>query len=308
MTENTSKQPSPDGIVFAPLPKDKRFKDITGNRFTEWTILGYAGKSSGGARKRNMWWCKCSCGSVGKVSIQDLMSSTSRSCGCLSRRLTSARSKTHGMSQTKEYLAWKNMISRCGNIKNKSYADYGGRGVSVSSQWLGECGFVNFYSQVGPRPSDVHSLGRIDNDGNYEPGNVRWESDFQQSCNKRNNILVEYDGNIITASHCSRITGVSARVLRKLKKRGVDPDKCYEIATRGATLKHYITALGKTMTIREWSLETGLKWDTLYFRKKRGWPDELIVSTGLLIDRSNKLSQTPCTDQPASRPHQTCHE
>jgi hypothetical protein len=92
----------------------------------------------------------------------------------------------HGYSETPEYKAWCDMRSRCENPNHKSYKDYGGRGVRVAEEWL--CmtnGFLCFLEHVGPRPSQHHSLDRILNDGNYEPGNVRWALKDIQLENRR---------------------------------------------------------------------------------------------------------------------------
>lgn len=84
-----------------------------------------------------------------------------------------------------EYNCWWNLIDRCTNVKNKQYPDYGGRGINVCEEWLNS--FPAFIKHVGKKPSDKHSLDRIDNDGNYEPGNVRWTTRSVQRVNTRNN-------------------------------------------------------------------------------------------------------------------------
>ena len=95
-----------------------------------------------------------------------------------------------------EYYAWVDMRRRCQDPSNRIYANYGGRGISVCPRWAQS--FEAFYEDVGPRP-DGHSLGRIDNDGNYSPENVRWETPKQQSRNRRSNRLIEAFGESKTA-------------------------------------------------------------------------------------------------------------
>lgn len=90
----------------------------------------------------------------------------------------------HGMSYTKIHAIWRNIIGRCINKKNKSYKNYGARGISICNEWTGENGFVNFYKYVGNKPKNL-SIDRIDNNGNYEPGNVRWADSSIQSINRR---------------------------------------------------------------------------------------------------------------------------
>lgn len=90
--------------------------------------------------------------------------------------------RTHGQSYSPEYTAWKHMRDRCFNKKSLSYRHYGGRGITVCNAWLD---FNNFVSYIGLRPTPQHSLDRIDNDGDYEPGNVRWATKSEQNFNKR---------------------------------------------------------------------------------------------------------------------------
>lgn len=94
-------------------------------------------------------------------------------------------SKTHGMSRngTKEYDAWKNMKARCYRESYAQYYDYGGRGIKVCDRWVNS--FENFITDMGRRPTNQHSLDRIDNNGSYEPSNCRWATKTQQNLNQK---------------------------------------------------------------------------------------------------------------------------
>jgi hypothetical protein len=91
--------------------------------------------------------------------------------------------KTHGMRNTAEYGVWARMITRCENPRRDKWEYYGGRGITVSPLWRHD--FAAFYAEVGPRPSVIHSIDRIDNDRGYEPGNVRWATKREQRANQR---------------------------------------------------------------------------------------------------------------------------
>ncbi len=92
--------------------------------------------------------------------------------------------RVHGWWGTPEYRAWVDLIARCENPKHPRFADYGGRGVLVCPRWRSS--FAAFLADIGPRPAPRLSIDRIDNDGNYEPGNCRWATTKVQAANKRN--------------------------------------------------------------------------------------------------------------------------
>lgn len=96
---------------------------------------------------------------------------------------------THGLSYTPEYRVWAEMLQRCNNPNNPRYNDYGGRGIKVCKEWNR---FINFYNDMGPRPSNRHSLDRIDNDGDYTPSNCRWATSKQQIYNRRSQKQKEF--------------------------------------------------------------------------------------------------------------------
>lgn len=99
------------------------------------------------------------------------------------------RTWCHGQSSTSVYSVWSQMKNRCANPRNGDYSRYGGRGISVCARWCegdgSRGGFETWLSDVGERPSRAHSLDRVDNDGDYEPGNVRWATRQEQSSNTR---------------------------------------------------------------------------------------------------------------------------
>lgn len=106
------------------------------------------------------------------------------------------------------------MKGRCFTRSNRKFHRYGGRGITVSPEWLGDDGFARFLAHVGRRPSAKHSLDRIDNDRNYEPGNVRWATRAQQSQNKSDTRFVTANGRTLCVREWSRETGIDESTIR----------------------------------------------------------------------------------------------
>jgi hypothetical protein len=119
-------------------------------------------------------------------------------------------STTHGMHRTPEYRAWQKMRQRCSNPKCQRYDRYGARGIRVCERWRS---FEAFFEDMGHRPSPRHSLDRIDNDGNYEPGNCRWATRAEQNRNRGDNRLVTFGGLTMTVAEWARTVGVHVRTL-----------------------------------------------------------------------------------------------
>jgi hypothetical protein len=144
---------------------------LVGQRFGMWTVIARAGCDR---HFKAMWKCRCDCGKVHDVESRNLTQGKSTSCGC---------TRQHGKTSVPEYGPWRWLKQRCLNKQNKAYHNYGGRGIKVCARWRKS--FLAFRADVGCRPSRHHSLERIDNDGNYEPGNVRWATVKEQARNTR---------------------------------------------------------------------------------------------------------------------------
>lgn len=148
---------------------------------------------------------KCDCGGEIKYPISRVQTGYKEHCGC---RTEYGRRPTHGMRSSPEYGAWVQMKDRCCNPNSKSWDEWGGRGICVHPEWVDS--FEAFYEHIGPRP-DGCSLDRIDTDGHYEPGNVRWATWEQQAQNRRDTWVVEINGRrFLSVERAARAHEVSA--------------------------------------------------------------------------------------------------
>jgi hypothetical protein len=166
----------------------------------------------------------CECGSVKKYNISEVRRGHAKSCGCLSIEIATARAVSmakHGMNNSPEYVVWVQMRQRCFNPRHHAYADYGGRGVTVCERWADS--FENFYADVGPRPKGK-SLDRYpDTNGHYEPCNVRWATQREQCNNKRNNVIVCFEGKTQTIVEWARELQVKPGALYARARKGMSP-------------------------------------------------------------------------------------
>ncbi len=190
-----------------------RAKDETGKRYGRLTVVSRIERPGKGL----FWKCVCDCGNESVVWGANLRNGNSKSCGCLGRENKLASKTTHGKAHTREYHVWLTMKSRCRNPKNHKYADYGGRGIKICKRWEV---FDNFYADMGDRPSDAHSIDRIDNDGDYTPDNCRWATTEQQQGNKRSNRVLEWNGKRQTVKEWGRELGISSNVISSRLYRG----------------------------------------------------------------------------------------
>lgn len=194
--------------VTGEIALPRRVKDIRGQKFNRWTVKEYAGTDG----KYALWKCICECGAEKTHRAINLRKSATKSCGCL-RFENKGRAPTHGMTNTMEFRIWGGIKARIFNPKVHNYADYGGRGIKLHQPWADS--FEQFFSDVGPCPGSEYSLDRFpDQNGNYEPSNVRWATHKQQSRNKRNNRLVTYRGETMPLSAWSERLGFRKMTLR----------------------------------------------------------------------------------------------
>ena len=189
------------------LPKKIHFV-LTGQRFGRLHVVSYFGKLG----RNNAWLCRCDCGNEAAVRVGSLRSGHTKSCGCLGTERRKANI-VHGGCRTPGYSSWNNMIRRCHIEHSHAYRHYGGRGIVVCERW--RTSFWNFISDMGQRPTPKHSIDRIDNDGNYEPGNCRWAMAADQAKNTRSNKVIAIDGRTQCLSAWAEEAGIRYGTLRR---------------------------------------------------------------------------------------------
>ena len=156
-----------------------KYPTLIGQKFGRLTVKLFAGRNE---RKVRLWHCSCICGGDKITSTGSLTHGKARSCGCLKRESSALKATKHGLSYHKLYRRWHSMLQRCENPKDDAYKNYGGRGINVCERWHN---IKHFISDVGPLPSPLLTIDRVNNDGDYEPSNFRWATRKQQSANKR---------------------------------------------------------------------------------------------------------------------------
>ena len=172
------------------------------------------------------------------------------------------------ISYTVEYQVWSAMKYRCISKKSPGWKRYGGRGIKVCQRWLDD--FNNFLEDMGPRPSDDHSLDRYpDNDGDYEPGNCRWATLEEQANNRSDNVHVDYNGESLTLTQVARLLGVQPQFFYRRYKKGMTFDEIAAIPDIERTFPRY-THDGQTKTLPQWAKDLNLNYLTLTQRMRSG--------------------------------------
>ena len=211
----------------------KRIEVTPGDRYGRLTVVAEIESRIARSKRRTHRYrivrCQCACGALADVSLTHLRSGGTASCGCLGKK----NATRHGKRYTPTYEIWKTMRQRCVNPRNRKFRLYGGRGISVCDRWLNS--FVSFLEDMGERPEGC-SIDRINNDGNYEPGNCRWATRTQQARNTRQTTLITFGGHTRCLTEWAGIIGIAQATLRyrlkhwpiedALTRPGVRPDGC----------------------------------------------------------------------------------
>lgn len=193
-----------------------------GDRFGRWTVISSADpikEPSGYYRKRSL--CKCDCGTIKVVSNSNLKGGVSTSCGCArGPAIRKGDALRHG---EKLYGVWLDMRCRCQNSNDRSWKNYGGRGISVCEEWEDYNVFRKWSLENGYRHG--LTIDRIDNDGDYCPENCRWTTRKVQGNNTRRNTFLTVGNETHTLSEWADITGISVSTISWRARQGMSPEK-----------------------------------------------------------------------------------
>lgn len=189
-----------------------------GQRFGRWTLIRRDGVTAWG---RPQWLVQCECGTSKSIEVSSIARGDSASCGCLQKQVATARWTTHGLMGTRAHACWKSMKARCLNPLETGYKYWGGRGITICEKWLT---FEGFFEDMGEAPEGM-TIGRRDNDGNYEPGNCRWETQVQQQRNRRSNRRLSWRGETLCVSEWSERLGISRRTIQSRLADGWDTER-----------------------------------------------------------------------------------
>lgn len=186
----------------------ERRQKLVGKKFGELTLLHARIR-----KKTTRWVCQCNCGSLLEVQQAHILTGHTKSCGCFRLKTSRARGKLnrkHGLTRDRTYTSWRSMIVRCEHMRG--YAD---RGIKVCSRWNT---FEQFLADMGRRPAGT-TIGRKNNDGNYEPENCEWQTGTEQSRNTRSNRLITYSNRTFCLAKWVEITGIPRNTLNyRIKK------------------------------------------------------------------------------------------
>ncbi|MBQ9487132.1 MAG: Rha family transcriptional regulator, partial [Selenomonadaceae bacterium] len=188
---------------------EKNLQNLEGMQFGDLKVLeraeiGYT-----------LWKCRCICGAECIVASHDLISGKKKSCGC-------RRGQNHKMSGTPIYNLWQHIKLRCFNPEYAGYENYGGRGITICDEWLNFQAFYDYISKLEHCGEEGYTIDRIDVNGNYEPGNVRFAIKRTQSRNKRNNIYADYFGKRTLVVDIAELTGIKYNTLVQRLKKGLN--------------------------------------------------------------------------------------
>lgn len=215
--------------------KGSHFEDLTGQKFNRLTVIRYLDKNERTVRTYN-WLCQCDCGNLVKANASKLKNGLQQSCGCLKEEKKydiGNLNKKYKYSNKRLYGVYKSMMSRCYNKNHREYNNYGGRGVVVCDLWKNDYdAFAEWALKTGYDESAEFgqcTLDRKDVNGKYEPCNCTWVTNEAQQNNRRDNVILTYNGESHNMKEWSKLLGVTYGSLT------------YHIRKKGRTLEEFMS-------------------------------------------------------------------
>lgn len=206
--------------------------DLTGKRYGLLTVVGLAkSKKIPSGKNVYFWKCVCDCGNETEVSSAHLISGHTQSCGCLHQKMmdtigerASTHGRTKGFQKTKSYKTWGYIKRRCYYEKDIDYKYYGARGIKIADCWINNAEAFCEYVESLPRYNEQGTtLDRIDSNGNYEPGNIRWVTMAEQRRNTSRTHLITISGETLCLLDWAKRYNISPdTIYRRMKKFGMD--------------------------------------------------------------------------------------
>lgn len=190
-------------------------RSIIGQRFGRLVVVKEAGRTQSGVR---LLECMCDCGKTKIIRYGNMINGHTKSCGCLHGETLRKRNQTHGQTKTKGYKTWQEMKDRCQRESNRAFCNYGGRGITICSEWMS---FERFISDMG-QPKPGQQIDRIDNSKGYFKENCRWVSPKQNSRNRRSSRNILYQGQTKTLAEWAESKGMKIGTLWARLNRGMD--------------------------------------------------------------------------------------
>lgn len=252
------------------INKYKNWINYNDKKIGSLTVLGYTVDKK--------WECICDCGKIVKVTSSSIGSKgKTRSCGCKNIEKFVKRNTKHNSYLSKEYQSWKAMKQRCLNTNNSRYKSYGGRGIKICDEWKNS--FENFYQDMGDKPTEKHSIDRIDVNGDYTPTNCRWADDTTQNRNKISNFKVFYRNEyILLIDLCEELKLEYQKIYNRIYIMKWDTEKAINTPIKSKGLK--IKYNNKFFNLHDICRDKSLNYEKTYRRIfKSKWSVEKAIDT-----------------------------
>lgn len=220
--------------------KGHAFENLVGKKFNRLTVIKFIPQNERTVRGYN-WLCQCECGKMIKANASKLKSGMQQSCGCLKEEMKyniGNVNKKYKYTNKRLYGIYKAMLSRCYDTKGREYNNYGGRGITVCEEWLGEYGYDVFAEWALSTGYDINAkhgdctIDRVDVNKGYSPDNCTWKTNKQQQNNKRTNHLITYNGETHNLKEWSEILSISYSKI------------CYHVIRRKRTIQEMLDISG----------------------------------------------------------------